>query len=101
MIHSHSIRLETLWAGARKTFSGFTETAMRKAIANRLPEDVISGQRAELMDEIREDLRASVNGQIGDEEGAASLGDLGIKIIDVRIRRQTCRRTFLSGCLSG
>ena len=72
---------------ARQDLSGFTETAIRKAIANRLPEDVISGQRAQLMDEIREDLRASVNGQVGEEEGAASLGDLGISIIDVRIRR--------------
>lgn len=72
---------------ANRDLSGFTETAIRKAIANRLPEDVISGQRAELMDEIRSDLRASVEGQAGAEEGDASLGDLGISIIDVRIRR--------------
>ena len=72
---------------ARQDLSGFTETAIRKAIANRLPEDVISGQRAELMDEIREDLRASVDGQVSEVEGVASLGDLGISIIDVRIRR--------------
>lgn len=71
---------------ARRDLSGFTETAIRTAIAKRLPEDVISGQRAELMEEIQTDLKASVKGQAATDT-SASIGDLGIEIIDVRIRR--------------
>lgn len=60
------------------TLEGFTDTALRKAVATRLPEEVISGDRAALMDEIRDDLRRSVSSE---------RGNLGIEIIDVRIRR--------------
>ena len=64
--------------GTRRTaeaqLSQFTNTAIRNALASRLPEEIISGQRAELMDTIRENL------------GASTLGR-GIEIIDVRIRR--------------
>lgn len=65
-------------AEGKNTLLGFTDTALRKAVATRLPEDVISGDRAALMDEIREDLRRSVSSE---------RGNLGIEIIDVRIRR--------------
>ena len=61
-----------------ETLEGFTDTALRKAVATRLPEEVISGDRAALMDEIRDDLRRSVSSE---------RGNLGIEIVDVRIRR--------------
>ncbi len=59
---------------AENQLSQFTNTAIRNALANRLPEDIISGQRAVLMDTIRENLSESIAGR-------------GIEIIDVRIRR--------------
>lgn len=65
----------------QETIRRFTETALRDAVAQRLPEEVISGDRAALMDEIRDTLRNSV------KAGADGTGDLGIEIIDVRIRR--------------
>jgi len=61
-------------ATARNQLSQFTNTAIRNALANRLPEEIISGQRATLMDTIRENLSDSIAGR-------------GIEIIDVRIRR--------------
>ncbi|GAB5454866.1 MAG: protease modulator HflC [Henriciella sp.] len=52
----------------------FTDTAIRNALGSQLPEEIISGQRSELMDEIRDNLSASIAGR-------------GIDIIDVRIKR--------------
>ncbi|HIG20938.1 MAG TPA: protease modulator HflC [Henriciella marina] len=59
---------------ARSQLSNFTNAAIRNALASRLPEDIISGQRSELMDEIRTNLAGNIAGR-------------GIEIIDVRIRR--------------
>lgn len=59
---------------AENQLSQFTNTAIRNALANKLPEEIISGQRAVLMDTIRENLSESIAGR-------------GIDIIDVRIRR--------------
>ena len=67
--------LQTLEAG-RTRLNSFTETALRESVAQRLPADVISGDRAALMDQVRDDLRVAV------EEN-----ELGIEIIDVRIKR--------------
>ncbi len=52
----------------------FSETAIRNALGTKLPEEIISGQRSELMDLIRDTLSASIAGR-------------GINIIDVRIKR--------------
>lgn len=52
----------------------FTESAIRNALGQQLPEEIISGQRSELMDTIRDNLGASIAGR-------------GIEIIDVRIKR--------------
>lgn len=52
----------------------FTDTAIRNALGSQLPEEIISGQRSELMDEIRDNLSKSISGR-------------GIDIIDVRIKR--------------
>lgn len=59
---------------ARSQLRNFTDAAIRNALASRLPEDIISGQRSELMDEIRTSLASNIAGR-------------GIEIIDVRIRR--------------
>ena len=59
---------------ARSQLRNFTDAAIRNALASRLPEDIISGQRSELMDEIRTNLAGNIAGR-------------GIEIIDVRIRR--------------
>ena len=59
---------------AREQMQNFTDAAIRNALASRLPEDIISGQRSELMDEIRDNLANNISGR-------------GIEIIDVRIRR--------------
>lgn len=52
----------------------FTDTAIRNALGSQLPEEIISGQRSQLMDEIRQSLSAAIAGR-------------GIDIIDVRIKR--------------
>ncbi len=59
---------------ARNQLNRFTNTAIRNALGNKLPEEIISGQRSELMDQIRTNLSASIAGR-------------GIEIIDVRIKR--------------
>lgn len=59
---------------ARDQLENFTDAAIRTALASRLPEEIISGQRSELMDEIRDKLASNIAGR-------------GIEIIDVRIRR--------------
>lgn len=61
-------------ANARQQLRDFTDAAIRNALATRLPEEIISGQRSELMDEIRQNLATNIAGR-------------GIEIIDVRIRR--------------
>jgi membrane protease subunit HflC len=52
----------------------FTETQIRNALGNKLPEEIISGQRSELMNQIRDELSSAIAGR-------------GIDIIDVRIKR--------------
>lgn len=59
---------------ARNQLNRFTNTAIRNALGGKLPEEIISGQRSELMDQIRTNLSASIAGR-------------GIEIIDVRIKR--------------
>ncbi|WP_084418222.1 protease modulator HflC [Henriciella litoralis] len=59
---------------AREQLTNFTDAAIRNALASRLPEEIISGQRSELMDQIRDNLAGNIAGR-------------GIEIIDVRIRR--------------
>lgn len=59
---------------AQRQLTGFTDTAIRNALGQQLPEEIISGQRAQLMDQIRDNLGASIAGR-------------GIEIIDVRIKR--------------
>ncbi|MEQ9316324.1 MAG: protease modulator HflC [Henriciella sp.] len=59
---------------AENQLLNFTDAAIRNALASRLPEEIISGQRSELMDEIRDNLASAIAGR-------------GIEIIDVRIRR--------------
>lgn len=59
---------------AERQLLRFTDTAIRNALGQQLPEEIISGQRSELMDEIRENLSSAIAGR-------------GISIIDVRIKR--------------
>jgi membrane protease subunit HflC len=59
---------------AERQLLRFTDTQIRNALGNQLPEEIISGQRSELMDQIRDELSAAISGR-------------GIDIIDVRIKR--------------
>lgn len=59
---------------AQGQLTRFTENAIRDVLGKKLPDEIISGQRNVIMDEIRELLT-------GEAE------DVGISIIDVRIRR--------------
>lgn len=59
---------------AERQLRGFSDTAIRNALGTRLPEDIISGQRSELMDQIRSSLAEAITGR-------------GIEIIDVRLKR--------------
>ena len=59
---------------AQRQLLRFTDTAIRNALGAQLPEEIISGQRSELMDQIRDNLGAAIAGR-------------GIDIIDVRIVR--------------
>lgn len=59
---------------ARNQLNRFTNTAIRNALGGKLPEEIISGQRSELMDQIRDSLSGAIAGR-------------GIEIIDVRIKR--------------
>ncbi|MEQ1617302.1 MAG: protease modulator HflC [Terricaulis sp.] len=52
-----------------------TEAAMRRALGGATSNEIISGKRAELMQQIQDDLNA----------GAAA--DLGVEVVDVRIRQ--------------
>lgn len=60
--------------GAEGQLRQFTNTAIRNALAEKIRRDIISGQRGELMQRIKDRLAASTSGW-------------GVKIIDVRIRR--------------
>ncbi|MEL6830455.1 MAG: protease modulator HflC [Pseudomonadota bacterium] len=59
---------------AERQLLRFTDTAIRNALGTKLPEEIISGQRSELMDQIRDSLGGAIAGR-------------GIDIIDVRIKR--------------
>ena len=59
---------------AERQLLRFTDTQIRNALGNQLPEEIISGQRSELMDQIRDELSGAIAGR-------------GIDIIDVRIKR--------------
>ena len=59
---------------AQRQLTRFADTAIRNALGTRLPEDIVSGQRSELMDEIRDSLATAIAGR-------------GIEIIDVRLKR--------------
>jgi modulator of FtsH protease HflC len=59
---------------AAAQLSQYTDTAIRNALGQKKRKDIISGQRAQLMDTIRKSLVTSTAG-------------LGIEIIDVRIRK--------------
>lgn len=59
---------------AERQLLRFTDTAIRNALGEQLPNEIISGQRSELMDQIRDSLGNSIAGR-------------GIDIIDVRIKR--------------
>ena len=59
---------------AQGQLTRFTENAIRDVLGKKLPDEIISGQRNVIMDEIRELLTGEAQ-------------DVGIAIIDVRIRR--------------
>lgn len=60
--------------GAETQLNRFTESSIRDALGSVLSTEIISGQRAQLMNRIREAVNANMSGN-------------GIDIIDVRIRR--------------
>ncbi|MFP4518159.1 MAG: protease modulator HflC [Oceanicaulis sp.] len=62
--------------GARARLSTIMENALRAVVGSTPSQDVISGQRAELMDRVE----ASV-------DAATTRADLGVEVIDVRILR--------------
>ncbi|MBL8546816.1 MAG: protease modulator HflC [Hyphomonadaceae bacterium] len=53
----------------------FTEAAMRRVLGGAGSDDIISGRRSELMQAIENDLNAAV------------AGELGVRVVDVRIRQ--------------
>lgn len=55
--------------------SAFTQAAMRRALGGATSNEIISGRRAELMQSIETDLNA------------AAAGELGVHVVDVRIRQ--------------
>lgn len=61
--------------GGASRLNAFTEAAMRRALGSATSNDIISGRRAELMQQVEADLNAS----------AAT--ELGVRVIDVRIRQ--------------
>ena len=64
----------TMGQGANRLES-FAQGAMRRALGSATTNDIISGRRAELMQRIEADLNAS------------AAGELGVRVIDVRIRQ--------------
>jgi membrane protease subunit HflC len=61
--------------GGAQRLETFTESAMRRALGGASSNDIISGRRAALMQEIEDDLNRS----------AAT--ELGVRVVDVRIRQ--------------
>ncbi|MGE0594919.1 MAG: protease modulator HflC [Hyphomonadaceae bacterium] len=61
--------------GGATRIETFTEAAMRRALGTATSNAIISGQRAELMQRIEDDLNAS------------AVTELGVRVIDVRIRQ--------------
>lgn len=61
--------------GGRSRLATFTQAAMRRALGAATTNDIISGRRAELMQQIEADL----NG--------ATATELGVRVLDVRIRQ--------------
>jgi len=61
--------------GGASRISSYAEAAIRRALGAATSNDIISGRRAELMQQIEDDLNASV------------AAELGVRIIDVRIRQ--------------
>ncbi len=61
--------------GGASRLNAFTEAAMRRALGSATSNDIISGRRAELMQQVEADLNRS----------AAT--ELGVRVIDVRIRQ--------------
>ncbi len=62
-------------SGGAQRMESFLESAMRRALGSATSNDIISGRRAALMQAIEDDLNASV------------ASELGVSIIDVRIRQ--------------
>jgi membrane protease subunit HflC len=62
-------------AGGESRLETFTEAAMRRALGGAGSDDIISGRRAELMQQIENDLNA------------ATAVELGVRVVDVRIRQ--------------
>ncbi len=61
--------------GGASRLNAFTEAAMRRALGSATSNEIISGRRAELMQQVEADLNAS----------AAT--ELGVRVVDVRIRQ--------------
>lgn len=94
-------------SGAEERLSPILDGALRGVLGDVLPNEIISGQRVELMGRIRDRANRGVSGELdraGEEELAAAEGgdeafeeleavesvnneNLGVEIIDVRIRR--------------
>lgn len=62
-------------AGGASRLATFTQAAMRRALGSATTNEIISGRRAELMQRIEADLNA------------AAATELGVRVIDVRIRQ--------------
>jgi membrane protease subunit HflC len=74
-------------AGGADRLTTFAQAAMRRALGGATSNDIISGRRAAIMQAIEDDLNASV------------ASELGVRIVDVRIRQvdlppQTQARVF-------
>lgn len=61
--------------GGASRLNAFTEAAMRRALGSATSNEIISGRRAELMQQVEADLNA------------AAATELGVRVIDVRIRQ--------------
>ncbi len=62
-------------AGGAQRLQTFTESAMRRALGGATSDEIISGRRAALMQQIEADLNA------------AAATELGVNVVDVRIRQ--------------
>ncbi len=70
--------------GAQRQLQRFTESAIRDALGKVPVPEIVSGQRAQLMSDIREAVNESLNGT-------------GLSIIDVRIRQADLPRDVADG----